>query len=109
MIADFIHHPAMPLSSFLNKQFHDEILKVFRDDDTLKIRVRLVYPVLGLKWCLIMLNEFLPGPLERRRKANGTVLLEEVLHTQLNKARAKLNEVRNLFEIPTNHTELELA
>lgn len=109
MIADFIHHPAMPLSSSLNKQFHDEILKVFRDDDTLKIRVRLVYPVLGLKWCLIMLNEFLPGPLERRRKANGTVLLEEVLHTQLSKARAKLNEVRNLFEIPTNHTELELA
>jgi thiamine kinase-like enzyme len=109
MIADFIHHPAMPLSSSLNKQFHDQMLRVFRNDDTLKLRVRLVYPVLGIKWCLIMLNEFLPGPLERRRKANGSVALEEVLHTQLAKAREKLTEVRTLFEIPTNHTELEMA
>jgi hypothetical protein len=109
MIADFIHHPAMPLASSLNRQFHDQMFKIFKNDETLKIRVRLVYPVLGLKWCLIMLNEFLPGPLERRRNANGSVPLEEVLGTQLTKARTKLGEVKALFEIPSIHTKLEPA
>ncbi len=109
MIADFIHHPALPIPSQLKRYFLDCMLGVFNDDDSLKFRVRLIYPILGLKWCLIMLNEYLPGPLERRRLANASLAVEEVLRAQLQKARNKLNEVHALFDLSTTHSPWKVA
>src|SRR4030042_1018848 len=66
MVADFLLHPAMELSESLKRRFVRGILKIFEDDQCLAPRIESVYPLLGLTWCLILLNEFLPADLLRR-------------------------------------------
>ena len=59
-------------------------------------RLRLVYPMLGLKWSLIMLNEFLPVGGERRAFAGANA---ETRGTgQLEKARRQLEVVREALQ-----------
>src|SRR5436190_3693088 len=58
MIADFLLHPAMKLSAGLKQAFVSAILRHFSDWPGLIGRVESVYPLFGLKWCLILLNEF---------------------------------------------------
>ncbi len=99
MIGDFLHHAAFSLSEDLKQLFMKNMLSVFGRDGSLPDRVRLVHPLIGLKWCMILLNEFLPGPLERRKAGNGSLTIEDALNGQLMKARRKLSEVveqRNL-------------
>ena len=55
-------------------------------------RLRLIYPMLALKWSLIMLNEFLPVGGERRTYAGANA--ETRRATQLEKARQQLEVVR---------------
>lgn len=109
MIADFIHYPAVPVSTMLKENFLDRALGIFGQDDTLEFRVRLVYPIMGLTWCLILLNEFLPGPLARRRAANGARPVKEILYTQLLKARNKLDEIRTCFDLPATRAPWKFA
>ena len=48
----------------------------------------------GLKWCLILLNEFVPESLGRREFAGGGDMDRETLQLQqLSKARDMLNRV----------------
>lgn len=94
MIADFIHHPARPLACELYGEFLNGILAAFPQDPSLEFRIDMVYPVLGMKWCLIMLNEFLASPLERRLAANGSLVIEDLLRAQLVKSREKLDQIR---------------
>ena len=94
LIIDFIQHPAQCIPYPARNIFINETMQVFQHDPQLATRVRLLYPILGLKWCLIMLNEFLPGYLERRQSADATLNIEEVLRIQLEKARRHLSHIR---------------
>ena len=94
MIVDFLHHPAMPMSQEMKKGFLNKVFEVFAQDGTLKDRIQAVYPILGLKWCLIMLNEFLPGSLARRKKANAELSIKDTLGIQLGKVQRKLDEIK---------------
>jgi hypothetical protein len=49
-----------------------------------------VYPLFGLKWCLIVLNDFLPG----RAASVGASELHEVRRSQLAKANALADRIR---------------
>ncbi len=69
MVVDMLLHPAMNLSDTLKQRYVAGILGNFVDYPTLAKRVELVYPLFGLKWCLILLNEFLPTQLKRRQFA----------------------------------------
>jgi hypothetical protein len=97
MIVDFLHHPAMSITLDLKELFRERMLSVFSRDSTLTRRVQALYPILGLKWCLIMLNEFLPGPLARRKAANASLVIENVLQIQLTKARRKFEEIKPII------------
>ena len=66
MISDFILHPASDLDETLKRRFTDNIIGEFKDSPDLAQRVETVYPLFGLKWCLIILNEFLPEDTLRR-------------------------------------------
>jgi hypothetical protein len=55
-------------------------------------RLRLIYPMLALKWSLIMLNEFLPVGGERRKFAGANEAARRA--AQLDKARRQLVVVR---------------
>ena len=97
-VADFLLHPAMELSKDLKQRFFTEMLRRFDDQDTLARRVETVYPLFGLKWCLIFLNEFVPRDVQRRRFANRLVSSGDRQAEQLSKARRMLQKIREEHE-----------
>ncbi|MBI2664018.1 hypothetical protein HYX10_01610 [Candidatus Woesearchaeota archaeon] len=100
MIADFLLHPDMNLSVEHKRQFADALLSYF-PDPSLRRRLTILFPLFGLKWCLIMLNEFLPEHFLRRQFADSEILETEVKAAQLAKARGLLNQIiKNYSEFP---------
>jgi thiamine kinase-like enzyme len=95
MVADFLLHPAMDLSESLKQRFASGIYRRFDANKNLVKRVETVYPLFGLKWCLIMLNEFVPEDLQRRGFASGGSLDRAAAQTrQLEKARRMLERIK---------------
>ncbi len=93
-IVDFLHHPAMETTVGQRRSFVAGALAAFAGDRELEARSRIVYPWFGLKWCLILLNEFVPADFTRRRFADATATNRgEVLHRQLNAAARLLDRV----------------
>jgi len=94
MISDFLWHPRSTMVDALTDRFADRLTTAFRDVDGLDVRMEAVFPLFGLKWCMILLNEFRPDNLARRRFASGsTDETEAVLATQLAKAIDTLTRV----------------
>ena len=88
-IADFLLHPnsAMDLSLQLKARFAQALLTYLDTDRDLPNRLHLVYPLFGIKWCLILLNEFLDADYQRRSFANeGMVNRNSILVRQLSQA-----------------------
>ena len=86
-IADFLLHPAMEMTSMQRRAFVAGVLEAFADVTGLETRAPIVYPWFGLKWCLILLNEFVPEDLQRRRFAGAADTSRlELLHGQLDRA-----------------------
>ena len=93
MISDFLLHPAMEISSSLRATFLTGVLEGFEDYPTLENRVRVVFPLFALKWCLIFLNEFIPERLARRSFDDEQLAkISLVQHRQLKKARTLLGK-----------------
>ncbi len=94
MAADFLLHPheAMAIGDNLKQRFLAQLLARFDISSSwLEERIRLVMPLYALKWSVILLNEFFPVHLARRHFAgNSSLQGEELLLTQLQKARAML-------------------
>jgi hypothetical protein len=84
-IADYLLHPGMALADELKRRFADQAKAVFADVPELAVRVRLVYPWFGLKWALILMNDFLP---DRFSQSDADRRL-----TQLAKAQAMAGRV----------------
>lgn len=63
--ADFLLHPAMTLSRELRQHFARGLCALF--GPSLASRLRALGPAYGVKWCLILLNEFTEPGLARRR------------------------------------------
>ena len=98
MVSDFLLHPAMNLSSALKKAFASTLFDGFSDFPGLPARVESLYPLFGLKWCLIFLNEFLPESLQRRQFAGVAPAQQEGTQLdQLAKARLMLDQVRREY------------
>jgi len=97
-ISDFLLHPAMGLSRDLGRLFTREMRNHLADDPHLAPRLEALFPLYGLKWCLILLNEFLADHLARRGFARGGELDASALRRrQLDKARAMLRRVGNEY------------
>ncbi|GIX46866.1 MAG: aminoglycoside phosphotransferase [Candidatus Tectimicrobiota bacterium] len=82
LICDFLLHPAMALAAESKRAFLSKALAAFADLPGLATRVRYLYPLFGLKWCLILLNEFVPAERARRRFAQGAACLGEAYRRQ---------------------------
>lgn len=99
MVVDVLLHPAMDLAPELKRRFVGGILDGFADYPNLADRVKIVYPLFGLKWCMIMLNEFLPEHLLRRRFAGGDGFDREARQAeQLAKVRHMLETISEGYE-----------
>lgn len=99
MIADFVLHPAMELSESSKRFYVERMLQCFSDDQGLPDRLALSYPLFGLKWCMILLNEFVPKYLDRREFAITSVTdREHVRERQLLKSKRMLGKIMNELE-----------
>lgn len=99
LMCDFVLHPAMALSEPLKRRFVGSVLARFADIPQLAERLRIVYPLFALKWCLILLNEFVPDSLRRRRFVDEDAAAVDALRAeQLSKARRMLAAVAGNHE-----------
>lgn len=98
LTADFLLHPAMTLSAAHKTRFRDTAQEIFGDDIFFAERLRLLFPLYGLRWCLILLNEFLPEKWSRRQFATSHTDYDQAKRRQLEKARTMLNGVRAELE-----------
>jgi hypothetical protein len=88
-VVDFLLHPGMALPDALKKRFAARFLQAFAFVPGLRERARIVYPLYGLKWCLILLNDFLPD--------RETTATRQVRDAQLDKARALADRIRREY------------
>jgi len=96
MISDFVLHPAMELNESAKRSYVERMLQCFGADSDLPGRLMLSYPLFGLKWCMILLNEFVPKFLDRREFAvEVNADREHVRLRQLAKSERMLGRVVN--------------
>ena len=89
LVCDFVLHPGMKtIKSEKNvmKYFAENINEVYRVDSQYKKRVDFLFPLYGLRWILIILNEFIPKKWEKRKFAGECRDRNKVLEGQLGKA-----------------------
>lgn len=97
-IADFLFHPAMALSDPLKRNFVHKMLDAFAEDRQLAQRVKIAYPLFGLKWCMIFLNEFIPDDFSRRAYAAGDPLdTDKIRKEQLRKAKSLCQKIKETY------------
>lgn len=98
-ISDFCLHPAMRLAEPLRRQFRDSLITMFNEDRLLADRLRAVFPLYGVKWCLILLNEFRRLGLKRRSFAGAAQEEpERILANQLEKAETMLQRAKEAYD-----------
>lgn len=73
LAADFLLHPGMMLGNNERRRFASGVCEIFSQDALFVHRLRAYFPLICLRWCLIILNEFLPNIWSRRvfALANG--------------------------------------
>jgi thiamine kinase-like enzyme len=89
-ISDFFCHPAVPVSFKYFDAFVAEALHRFGNPSELATRTRLLLPVFAIKWCCIVMNDFLPS-FERRRFADPE-------GDETRRKRAQLEKASRLLE-----------
>lgn len=91
MVCDFFCQPAVPVSlEHLDLVTHTVASELANPTPFLH-RVAWLMPACRLKWCCILLNEFVPVGTARRRFAGGTEDADRRKAQQLQKARALLH------------------
>lgn len=92
VIANALLLPEVPLPAGHRAGFVRGLLARLDGAAGVRARLRLTYPMLALKWSLIMLNEFLP--VDNARRAFAGANAETRRAAQLEKARRQLGVVR---------------
>lgn len=96
MLAHLLWHPGMVLSDSQKSYLIEHVMALFDEDVTFGVRYTRLFPLIGLIWTLILLNEFIPSHWQRRVGA-GTVVQDqwqEKMALQLCKARQYLTRIR---------------
>ena len=88
MICNACLQPRVPMTTRQISSFVRSMLARIEGSTALVDRLRIAFPLLGFKWALIMLNEFLPVGADRRRFAGTNPELRRA--EQLDKARRQL-------------------
>ena len=70
MVGDFFTHPGVPVPPVHFEDFLRSTMRFSAHHHELEQRARLLMPLFRVKWCCIVLNEFLPDAARRRRFAD---------------------------------------
>jgi hypothetical protein len=92
-VCDFFCQPAVPAPREHLATFIDALSPLWRDPAAFVSRAATLLPVYELKWCCIMLNEFLPSADSRRTFAGATADREARRAAQLAKVAAALDRI----------------
>jgi hypothetical protein len=93
MACDFFCQPAVPVPREHLDAFVGSLADLWSDPAGFRRRVDLLLPVYELKWCCIMLNEFLPAADSRRTFAGAVADRESRRAAQLAKVEAALDRI----------------
>ncbi len=109
LISDFYWHPGMNLSWELKAKWINSVKDIFKSDGSYELRLSAYLPLYALRWCLILLNEFLPDRLINRLNANhqDDNNIKQLLEEQLGKSRILLNQVTE--DIPHHGSTLQTS
>lgn len=88
-VVDFLLHPGMTLPDALKRRYAERFVAACAFAPGLADRARVVYPMFGLKWCVILLNDFLPD--------RATTATAETRAAQLQKADALAARLRREY------------
>jgi hypothetical protein len=94
LVADVLWHPGMNLDRAEGQEFFDGVADVYGVDRSFRIRFERDVPLYGLRWALIVLNEFLPAMWRRRVDAGEQGSREAVLAVQFAKAKRLVERAR---------------
>jgi hypothetical protein len=98
LTADVLHHPGTPLGPLQRDRFRSAALAIYGADASFGARLAALYPLFGLRWALIVLNEFLPDRWRLRVAAGETESWAQAKTRQLARARelvARTQEMAN--------------
>jgi hypothetical protein len=94
LTADILYHPGTPVAAPQRMRFKSAALEVYRRDDMdFAARLEALYPLFGLRWTLILLNEFLPSRWRLRVSAGESESWAGAKARQLSRARELLARV----------------
>lgn len=110
LVSDFLLHPGMNLTADLRQRFCVGAGAIFSSEPNFTLRFQLLFPLFALRWSMILLNEFLPERLERRKIAGHIQDTLSFQEAQLQKAEIFVNSVPDVthhfpFEIKPSTTE----
>ena len=90
LISDCSHNAAMNLTEEIEQLWFSEVSEIYGKH--LLGRLSSAWPLYGLNWCLIILNEFKDEVWNRRCSSDDSKanLRDEILSTQLTKSKNKL-------------------
>lgn len=93
LVCDFYCQPKLPAPGQTLNHFVADVSRFGEPSNRLSDRVRLLLPLYQIKWCCIMLNDFLGVGDRRRRFAARATNREEHKRQQLDKARRLLTRI----------------
>lgn len=90
LCSDFLWHPAMELSIGEREAFAHGVTHLYGREASFSARFAACFPLYGIRWILIILNEFVPQLWARRAFAGKGADWEAAKREQLAKARTML-------------------
>ena len=96
LMADFIWHPGMDLDTSHKMNWLKGTFRIFEKDLEIYPRFYAAWPLYGLRWSLILLNEFLEDGWHKRAYANNNLRHwhENKLENQLIKAKTICEQIQ---------------
>jgi predicted Ser/Thr protein kinase len=93
VICDFFIQPEIKVPMIYLEEFANRAFPSFNNKDLLLERAIKLLPLFQIKWCCIMMNEFMPNIAERRLFSDPDLDLEASKFYQLEKASSLLIEI----------------
>jgi aminoglycoside phosphotransferase len=98
LTADILLHPGRPLEPSQREHFRRAATRLYGGDPAFADRLSAYLPLFGLRWVLILLNEFIPERWQRRVLAGEVGSWSDVKARQLAHARAFLASLPEKLE-----------
>ena len=98
LISDFSHHAGMSLTKEMESYWFSGVKSIY--GECILNRLQVSWPLYGLNWCLIILNEFKSDVWSRRCLANQEIESnkKDILLDQLTKSKNKLKYVSECYK-----------